>query len=490
MLVTKSIAGDSSALENQLEPLACDLEDARQYLRQASESELKAFTIRQLRARRRLTLMFNFYRRNHCRLARLHLLAGCAIMLGRFAGFSKSYDELGEAFMPVDRDEQPRTQAWRDFAAACAGGRPIEVRDELWLAAHMQDLDSVKAARLDEAFYKELGERQQDPTWQLLKQHMEVTVGARLMDRAALSGAIAYETAFGNSLAVTVKRLFTAGWTLLGRYALEATRALSAFQKEPQRNLISYRRAALELARYSLTVWSASKVFRRGIRAKERGSLASGEGWNLLEEVLGKQVSEVHPMIVDFYTNPSRYAVKAVLELKTIPAKFWSWMATLLVGQGLYESDGEAIDARFRIFRRRDGSMHFIRELYCGNKMRVFDSDFIVRKMNNQTTLFEVFVDLKVDVEMDVRPIAEGGLSIRGKNIYFRGVCLPVTGLQVEFQSRVMMVDEKEILKIEGNLLMQPQTALGKFFAYKILRRPEQLACIHYAAEPIPKTDQ
>jgi hypothetical protein len=32
---------------------------------------------------------------------------------------------------------------------------------------------------------------------------------------------------------------------------------------------------------------------------------------------------------------------------------------------------------------------------------------------------------------------------------------------------------------------MQPRTRLGKFFAYKILRRPEQLACIHYVATPL-----
>jgi hypothetical protein len=305
------------------------------------------------------------------------------------------------------------------------------------------------------------------------------------MDGAALGGAMAYETAFGDSLTITVKRLFSAGWRLLGRYAIEAAGALFSFQKEPPRKLIGYRQAALELMRYAVTVWSAAKVFRRGLRARERGAQASLEGWNLLEEVLGERINEVHPLIIDFYTNPSRYQVKAVLELKTIPARFWSWTATLLVGQGLYETDGEAIDARFRIFRRRDGSMHFIRELYCGDRMRVFDSDFVVRTRHGQPALFEVFVDLKVDVEMEVKPLAEGGLSIRGKQIYFRGLRLPGTGLQVEFQSRVVRLDDKETLKIDGHLLMQPQTAFGRFLAYKILRRPEQLACIHYAAVPI-----
>ncbi|MEW6131327.1 MAG: hypothetical protein AB1757_30135 [Acidobacteriota bacterium] len=481
----KAVIPEIPIFDEASELRAEDLTEARHYLPKACESELEIFARRQLRARRRLTLMRAFYHHHPCRLARLHLLAGCAIALGRFAGFSASYDRLGEAFMPVDSDGNPRTEGWKIYAEACAMRRPLEVRDELWLAAHMKDLEAVKLARLDAAFYEEMGERENDPTWRLLRQHMEVTIGARLMDGAALSGAVAYETAFGASLAVTVKRLFTAGWALLGRYAVEGVRAVLTFKKESRRHLINYPRTAFALLRYSLTVWRASKVFRRGVRARERGSLASFEGWNLLEEVIGDRLQAVHPMIVDFYTNPSRYQVKAALDLKTLPAKFWSRVATLLIGQGLYESDKEAIDARFRIFRRRDGSMHFVRELYCGDKMRVFDSDFIVRQMQGKPALFEVFVDLKVDVEMAVQPIENGGLSIRGKNIYFRGVRLPQTGIKVEFQSRVVTVDGIEQLNIDGQLLMQPQTRWGKFLAYKVLRRPEHLACIHYTATPI-----
>lgn len=475
-------------LEDDIEPLPSDLKEARGYLPQASDEELCAFARRQLRARRRLFLLLDFYRQHPCRLTRLHLLAACAIALGRFAGFSKSFDELGDAFMPVDDDGQRRTQEWKLYAEACASRRPLEVRDELWIAAHMKDLETVRNGRLDEAFDEEMRDHEDEPTWLLLKQHMEVTVGARLMDHAALNGMLAYETAFGESLAVTVRRLFTTGWRLLGRYAFETVRALFRFERHGRKEFVSHRRAALELLRYSLSSWSASRVFRRGVRERERGSLQSEDGWALLEEVLGERVNEVHPLIVDFYTNPSRYEVKATLELKTLPAKLWSRLGTLLVGQGLYESDGQEIDARFRVFRRKDGSMHFIRELYCGDAMRVFDSDFIVRQMNGKARLFEVFVDLKVDVEMKVTPMKEGGLSIRCLNFYLRGVRLPATGLQAEFQSRVIENGEPgnaKQLHIDGHLTMQPRTRLGKFFAYKILRRPEQLACIHYVATPM-----
>lgn len=483
-------------LTAELELSAREIAEARRYLPMAgseADGEWLAFARRQLRARLRLTRMLDFYRRNPCCLARLHLLAGCAIALGRFAGYSQSYDELGEAFMPVTEDGAPRTTEWQAYAAACAANHPVASRDELWLAAHMKDMEAARAAGLDAAFDAEMRERTvstrnadltTDPIGRLLKQHMEVTVGARLMDHAALNGALAYETVFADSLGLTVKRLLTAGWSLLGCYAWETTRALLSREPTPRRNAVSYRRAALELLRYSVTVWSASRVFRKGVRSRERGRLASGERWNLLGEVLGEQVTDVHPMIVDFYTDPSRYAVKAALELRTLPAKLWSFLATLLVGQGLYESDQQEIEARFRIFRRRDGSMHFLRELYCGKAMRVFDSDFVIRAVAGQPTLFEIFVDLKVDVELEVAPTGDGGLVIAARNIYYRGARLPATGLQVEFHSRVVETESGAQLQIDGHLLMRPRTRAGRFFAYKILRRPEQLACIRYRARP------
>lgn len=270
---------------------------------------------------------------------------------------------------------------------------------------------------------------------------------------------------------------------LLGCYAWETTRALFSVRGEGPRQLVGYRRTALELMRYSVTAWTTSRVFRRGARARERGRRAGEEGWPLLEEALGEQVSEVHPMIVSFYTNPERFRVKARLELHTIPARLWSWLATLIIGQGMYETDREEIDARFRVFRRADGSMHFIRELYCGDALRVFDSDFVVREIHGRRALFEVFVDNGIAVEMDVQPASEGGLIIKSRNIYMRGLRLPSTGLQIEFRSQVTIDSERrESLHIDGHLLMRPRTSLGRFVVRRVLGRPEQLGCIHYTA--------
>jgi hypothetical protein len=466
-----------------LEPLEDDLREARRYLSPEDSAAWDAFARRQLRARRRLTQLLTFYRANPCRMARTQLLAACAITLGRFCGYSRAFDAIGQALMPVDDEGRPRTTAWAGYAEACAAGRPWAVREERWLSAYMQDIHEVCAAGLDAEFYAEADAHATDPTWRLLRRHMEVTVGARVIDSSALAGAVAFETAMAQTMARGVSRLFTAGWSLLAYYAAEAARALLTLRGEPPRPLVGYRRCALGLLRYTATAWTASGVYRRGIRQRDRGCGASDEGWPLLAQVLGERVREVDPLVVSFYTNPAPFDVKASLRLNTIPAKFWSRLATLCVGQGLYESDQAEIDARFRVFRRADGSMHFVRELYCGGSFRVFDSDFIVRETPRGPTLFEVFADLGVDVEMELTPLPDGGLSIRGRDVYLRGIRVPAFGLRVEFRSHVVRTEDgTETLQIDGHLLMQPRTAWGRVLAYRVLRRPERLGSIHYTA--------
>src|SRR5262249_15294947 len=163
--------------------------------------------------------------------------------------------------------------------------------------------------------------------------------GQRRMDSAALGGEVAYETAMAKTMALAVPRLFTRGRALLGRYVWEGARAVLIPAREPPRALLSYRRCALELLGLSVTAWSAARVYRRGVRAGERGRHAPEDGWPLLEQVLGDRVSDVHPLIVRFYQNPARFATRVSLQLHTVPARLLSRLLTFLLGQGLYESD-------------------------------------------------------------------------------------------------------------------------------------------------------
>lgn len=450
-----------------------NLNEARRFLPSANPSELQNFAERQHRARLRLAKLKTFYEANQCRMARLHLLAAAAIALGRLAGHSEIFDEIGETLMPVDDENKPRTVEWRNFVDGCGKNLPIEVREELWLTAHFKDFAGIRRKGLEAKFYKEAETRENDSTRQLLRQHLEASLGTRLLDKSAIAGVLPYETAIADSLALFVGKVFTASFQLLSLYTKETARAVFDFSETPN-GLLSYRRTAFGLMRWTLTSLTASKIFRRGIRLQERGRVAETEGWNLLEQVLGERIAEINPLIVDFYSNPSRFDVTATLKVETLPAKFWTWALTLLFGQGLYESNLEKIPARFRIFRRADGSMHFVRELYCEGKYRVFDSDFVVEN----ETLFEVFIDMKIAVEMDVKPFGDSGLLIQSRNVLWHGKRLPPVGFHVEFQSRV----EGETLKIDGRLQMKPQTKFGAFFARKILRRPQNLGSIHYVA--------
>ena len=120
--------------------------------------------------------------------------------------------------------------------------------------------------------------------------------------------------------------------------------------------------------------------------------------------------------------------------------------------------------------------MHFVRELYCDGKFRVFDSDFVVENGK----LYEVFKDLNSAVEMKLSPNENGGLTIASENFLFYGRKMPSIGINVEFVSRA---EDEKTLKVDGQLLMKPKTRFGKFFVRKILRRPKNLGSIHYVAE-------
>jgi hypothetical protein len=467
----------------ELDAGAEDIREAHRYLPDGSALDVRAFAARQRAARRRFTLLRTYYERRPCRMARIHLLTASAVTLGRFAGYSATFNAIGEELQPIDRHGSPRGELWARYDDACIARLPWEVRDERWIEAHMADTARARDQGLIAAFATEAGAHVGDPTWHLLERHMDMTLGARLIDREAIVGHVPVETAIAHGIATTLGRMVRAGFGLLGRYAAETARALLFVSARSSPLVASYRSTAVTLLVTSVTSWSAWRIYRRGTRSLLRGRLAKGDTWPLLSSVLGPRVLEVHPLIVRFYSNPSAFAVTARLELKTWPARALSFLATLLIGQGLYEAGAGSFPARFRVFARNDGSMHFVRELYPHGRLRVFDSDFVVRTTSGEPTFFEVFVEDRIEVEMQVAPLPGGGLSIKGVRIFYRGIRVPSVGLEVEFQSRARSSEDGvPTLDIEGHLRMRPQSRFGRLVLFGLLRRPEELGCIRYTA--------
>ena len=122
---------------------------------------------------------------------------------------------------------------------------------------------------------REAAQHQNEPIWQLLQQHMDVALGVRLMDHSAISGLLPYETAIAHSLTLTVKKLVFAASKLVFLYTKESARAiLNVFEKTPK-DLISYRRTAFDMMSYFLLSFTVSKIFRQGVRNRERGRTAT-----------------------------------------------------------------------------------------------------------------------------------------------------------------------------------------------------------------------
>lgn len=464
--VSMSTGAEAAA---QLDP--AELAEARANLPSASRDELAAFVLRQRECRRRLAELETFYRVHPCRMTRVHLLVSSAVTLGRFWGVSAPFARLGEAVMPMDASGRPRTQAWEKYARACEEGLPIEVRDELWIDAHMRDAAQAREAGLEAAFLAEARMHAEEPLWRLLVQHLEMTLGSRLFDQPALAGAVPGETAIAQGMALAVGRLIHAGWSLLRHYALATSRALLLPREAKREGLLSDRRVAWLLLASFVTAWTAARVYRRGVRNLHRGQQAGPtDSWPLLAATLGRGVTEVDTRVVHFYSNPGAYTVRASVELRHWGARIIAWLATRVLGQGVSESGARAIPSRFRTFRREDGSMHFVRELYCDGALRVFDSDFVVR----DGTLYEVFVEHGLEVEMEVRALERGGVAIRGRRVRWHGLPLPTFGLGVEFRTSPVG-DGSEQVDIIGTLSQEPRSGTQE--------SPQVLGLLRYQAE-------
>ncbi len=463
------ITSGGASVSQPHDPAPAELEEARRYLPGASAEALQAFVLRQRESRRCLSRLADFYRAHPCRMARVHVLVSSAVALGRFWGVSAPFARLGAAVMPVDSSGGPRTPAWASYARACTEGLPLEIRDERWIEAHMRDVADAREAGLEATFRAEAREHEGEPLWRLLVQHLELTLGARFFDEPALAGAVPQEAVLAHGMAVTLRRMLRAGWSLLQHYACATARALLLPRWPGHPGLVEERRAAWLLLSSFVTAWAAARVYRRGVRALHRGQhVGPADGWPLLASTLGDAVSRVDPRVVAFYTNPGAWAVRTSVELRTRKARAIAWVATRLLGQGVSEHGAQAFPSRFRTFRRQDGSMHFVRELYCDGVLRVFDSDFVVRGGK----LYEVFPEEGLEVELEVRVLEDGGVSLKGRRVRWRGLPVPLLGLCVEFRTYPTPGDSERV-DITGTLGPEASKAppLGRIL-YDAWREP------------------
>ncbi|MCP3104956.1 DUF4166 domain-containing protein [Myxococcus sp. K15C18031901] len=408
-----------------------ELLEAARLLPGADRAALHDFAFRQRACRLSLSLLEDFYAAHPCRMARVHLLAASAVTLGRFWGVSEPFARLGAAVMPVDALGRARTPAWAAYARACEEHLPLEIRDERWIDAHMQDVARARELGYEAAFLEEARAHAGEPLWRLLAQHLEMTLGARLFDHPALAGAVPPESAMAQGLALSLRRIARAGWSLLSHYAPRTLRAWVLPRWHAVPGLAGERRAAWLLLSSFVTAWTAAGVYRRGVKLLHRGQrVGPSDVWPLLAPVLGDDLPRVDPRVARFYANPGAWTMRATVSLSSRAARVLAWLSTRLTGQGLSEHGAHAFPGRFRTFRRADGSMHFVRELYCDGALRVFDSDFVVR----QGRLYEVFVEHGLELELAVSVLDGGGLRLRGRTLRWHGLWLPWLGRQVEFR--------------------------------------------------------
>jgi hypothetical protein len=463
-------------------PHPSELRDAARFV--SAPDAIAAFVARQRAARLRVALMHAFYARYPCRMGQLHVLATAGIAVARFAALSEVYHVIGDLLLPVDRDGRPRNEAWAAYVAAFDEGRPADLLEERWLAAHLADMERVKADGCMDRFAAEVAANAGDPTWEDLAEHMALTLGTRVHDREALDGQLALETAIARALGTVVRRQVRTGARTVRTYVGAAIRATLHGGPWVPPGLPSDRALVCALVSSTIRVARITRVWRLGIRRRARGAeAAGGAGWSLspaLAAVLGPSVLRLEPRVADFFDRMGAWKLTASVHLYHRVGRWAAAFGTLLVGQGMYEQDLEEVDARFRLFRREDGSLHFMREFWCADEIRVFDSDFVVRDVDGRPTILEIFSDMGVAARMRTEVLPDGGLAMTVIGLFVRGIPIGVGPARVAFETR----PEPDRLLVRGTLDLAPGSALSRWWWHRVMGLPARIGEIRYFAVP------
>lgn len=453
-------------------------------LRYVPEEEVSAFASRQRAARLRSALMDAFYLRYPCRMGVLHRLAAAGIAVARFSGVSEVYDAIGQRLMPIDVDQRPRTELWAAYVRAFEEGRPADYREERWLEAHLSDMEQVRAEGWVERFEDEHRAHRDDPMWWALREHMSVTLGTRVQDAEALAGEIPLETAMATSLGRVVRRLVSTGFRVVRIYAGAAARAMLRRGPWVPPHAPSDGRLVCSLVRATLNIAQVRRIWRLGVRRHARGAERAGAAWSLepsLGRVLDADLERLDPRVRRLFAAMHRFEMTASVHLYHRLGRGLAWLATLLVGQGMYEEELAQVPARFRLFRRDDGSLHFVREFWCDEEIRVFDSDFVVREVDGVATLLEVFTDLGVAARMRTEVSQAGALSMTIVGLFVAGIPVRPGPIEVCF---VTEPGEGDGVHVRGVLDVRPRSRLGRWWWHRVMGIPERVGEIRYFAEP------
>lgn len=465
-------------------PREVELADAARF--GLSGDDARAFALRQRSARLRVALLDAFYARFPCRMGALHQLATTGIAVARFAALSATYDAIGDRLLPVDRDGRPRHAGWAHYAEACEQALPPDIREERWLAAHLADMEQVKAEGWMARFAEERAGHRADPTWRLLAEHMDVTLGTRVADGEALAGRIALETAIATSLGQVVRRQVTTGARLVRTYVGAAVRA-TLWSRTPDDGLPSDRGLVARLVAATVRVLAIRHVWRLGERYRTRGAARGSTSWSLvpsLDQVLGPSTARMAPAVRRLFDEMHAFRMEASVHLYHRLGWWAAYAGSVLVGQGMYEQHLAAVDARFRLFRREDGSLHFVREFWCDDAVRVFDSDFVVREVDGAPTILEIFQDLGVAARMRTEVLDDGGVAMTVVGLFLRGIPTGTGPFHVCFETRPV-AGAPERVDVAGVLDLRPRNAFERWWFHRVWGLPARLGEIRYYADPV-----
>ncbi len=349
------------------------------------------------------------------------------LSLHKTYGENEFYGMVPNAIMPVDNDGAPKNQLWRDFTDAYdqhkeSGNPSYEELEKLWIRAHMEDFAAVDAPGFQEkmdAFWEAAAF---DPALESMAVYTKAMVlGRSLFDRAREEN-LTEAAAMAESLGHFGKTMAESGmFPFLKEDVQSALDYFKHDRHEPShddRGLPTDRTFAERAAAGAVGIGGLASLLARGYSQKWSGAEKRPEADELMDITEGmtpEQASQLDPMVIDFYNNPTRYDMTAVADMPQMHM-FMSEAMSLVSGMGNIpmqkegESTATPAPVEQELWKDEDGKVHWDRDIVVdGHKETLFHATMEMEGGQLKET-FDIR-GVEVPLYFDVTPY-NGGVQI------------------------------------------------------------------------------
>lgn len=278
--------------------------------------------IRDVRARVRSNMVEGFFGKYPTPESGILQYSANMLAMNGTYGYTKMFDTLANAVMPVDNEGKPKNALWQAYADAYeqhlkTGAPSMEALETLWFKAHMNDFAIVDSPEFQQEWQHLKDQAAADPALKPMVVYSEGAVGGRQLFEQARARGESDEACFLIGLRNFQRAMVeTRSVPFLKQDVQEAGRYLAHRDRPPfdDRGLPTDETMFARAAEGLRDMTGLTRVAGVGLKETLTGDTvrqATGTMIDFSKVLSPDQLKRVDKRVLDFYLHPTRYDVTA-----------------------------------------------------------------------------------------------------------------------------------------------------------------------------------